>query len=52
MVFCVVISWVDGQKYENLPQFNTNWERDIILVFALASAFLTMSSQLLKRARH
>ena len=25
VVFCVVISWVDGRKYENLSQFNTNW---------------------------
>ena len=25
VVFCVMISWVNGQKYENLLQFNTNW---------------------------
>ena len=25
MVFCVVISWGEVQKYENLTQFNTDW---------------------------
>ena len=25
LVFCVIISWVNGRKYENLLQFNTNW---------------------------
>ena len=25
VVFCVVVLWVNGQKYENLPQLNTNW---------------------------
>ena len=25
VVFCVMISWVNGRKYENLLQFNTNW---------------------------
>ena len=25
MVFCVVTSWVNGQKYENFLQFNTSW---------------------------
>ena len=25
MVFCVMIWWVNGQKYENLLQFNTRW---------------------------
>ena len=25
VVFCVMISWVNGQKYENLLQFNTSW---------------------------
>ena len=24
-VFCVVISWVNGWKHENLLQFNTSW---------------------------
>ena len=25
MAFCVVISWGDVRKYENLAQFNTDW---------------------------
>ena len=25
VVFCVMISWVNGQKYENLLHFNTSW---------------------------
>ena len=25
MVFCVMISWVNGRKQENLLQFNTSW---------------------------
>ena len=25
VVFCVIISWVNGQKCENLLQFNTSW---------------------------
>ena len=39
-----MISCQNGQKYENLLQFNTSymdlWERDIILVFILASVVL------------
>ena len=25
VVFCVMMSWVNGRKYENLLQFNTSW---------------------------
>ena len=25
VIFCVMISWVNGRKYENLLQFNTGW---------------------------
>ena len=25
VVFCVLTSWVNGRKYENLLQFNTGW---------------------------
>ena len=25
LVFCVMITWVNGRKYDNLLQFNTSW---------------------------
>ena len=37
VVFCVMMSWVNGQKYENLLQFIIQY---IILDFVLASVTL------------
>ena len=42
LVFCVMISWANGQKYENLLQFNTSWLAYYFRFF-LASVVLAMT---------
>ena len=42
VVFCVMMSWVNGQKYENLLQFIIQY---IILDFVLASVALAKTLQ-------
>ena len=46
MVFCVIISWVNGRKSENLLQFNTGWLASLrtwfILNFVFASVVMTL----------
>ena len=46
VVFCVML-WVNGQKYENLLQFNTSWLASLrtwyILDFVLASVIVAIT---------
>ena len=49
VMFYVMISWVNGWKYENLLQFIIQY---IILDFVLASVVLAMTLHYLERATH